>query len=174
MKPKSIEKLFMEAYDSHADAIFRHCYFRVFDREKAKELTQETFLKTWRYLGQGKEIRYMKSFLYKIATNLVIDNSRKKKETSLEVLQAKGFEPGENPLEQMQINIEADKLLDLLKHMAPSQKELLLMRYIDGLKPKEIAEVLNETPNVVSVRIHRANAKLREIVQNTYTSKIPQ
>lgn len=174
MNAKNVEKLFMEAYDSHADAIFRHCYFRVFDREKAKELTQETFLKTWKYLSQGKEIRYMKSFLYKIATNLVIDNSRKKKEVSLEVLQSKGFEPGENPLEQLQINIEANNLLDLLKQMSPSQKELLLMRYIDGLKPKEIAEVLNETPNVISVRIHRANSKLREIVQNTYSSNVTQ
>ena len=38
---------FMKVYDAHVDAIFRHCYFRVFDRERARDLVQETFLKTW-------------------------------------------------------------------------------------------------------------------------------
>src|SRR6266568_8175773 len=39
------EEMFLEIYEAHADAIFRHCYFRVSDRDRAKELTQESFMK---------------------------------------------------------------------------------------------------------------------------------
>ena len=75
------------------DAIFRHCYFRVFDRERARDLVQETFLKTWEYLTRGHDIENIRAFLYRVATNLIIDDSRRKKEISLEQLSESGFDP---------------------------------------------------------------------------------
>src|SRR5579863_136343 len=72
------EKEFLEAYQHYADAIYRHCYFRVYNKELAEDLTQETFIKTWKYITEGKEIKNLKAFLYKVAVNLIIDNSRKK------------------------------------------------------------------------------------------------
>ncbi|KKW47870.1 MAG: hypothetical protein UY99_C0021G0011, partial [Parcubacteria group bacterium GW2011_GWA1_59_11] len=41
--------MFLQAYDDHADAIYRHLYFRVFSRARAEEMTQEVFMKTWIY-----------------------------------------------------------------------------------------------------------------------------
>ena len=48
-----LQKEFEKAYDLYADAIFRHCYLRVSDRELAKDLMQEAFMKTWEYLASG-------------------------------------------------------------------------------------------------------------------------
>src|SRR5437868_4029919 len=85
-----------EAYDQYADAIFRHCYFRLGNRERSKELMQEAFCKAWEHLSKGKDIEHVQAFLYRIAGNLVIDEIRRIKrrpETSLEHLQEEGFDP---------------------------------------------------------------------------------
>ena len=46
--------------------------------------------------------------------------------------------------------------------MDTKDKEVLLLRHVEGLDPKEIGELLGETANAVSVRIHRATKKLEE------------
>ena len=74
------EKEFLSAYEKYANDIYRHCYFRVYNKELAEDLTQETFIKTWKYIVAGQEIKNTKSFLYKVAVNLIIDHSRKRKD----------------------------------------------------------------------------------------------
>ena len=78
--------MFSDAYEEYKDAIFRHCYFHTFDREQAKDAMQETFIKTWQYLESGHKIDNLRAFLYKVATNLIINAARKKKSVSLEGL----------------------------------------------------------------------------------------
>ncbi|TSC67200.1 MAG: RNA polymerase, sigma-24 subunit, ECF subfamily [Parcubacteria group bacterium Gr01-1014_66] len=59
---------FDNAYAQYADAIFHHCFFRILDRERALEIMQETFMRAWNYLSQGKKIMHFRSFLYWAAT----------------------------------------------------------------------------------------------------------
>src|SRR5690349_19793406 len=68
-KEMDVSNQFLQAYDEFADPIFRHCYFRVFRRDRAKELVQETFLRAWEYQLQGKPIENIRAFLYRIANN---------------------------------------------------------------------------------------------------------
>ena len=111
---KKTEKSFLKLYDRTADAIFRHCFFRLFDRELAKEFTQEIFLRGWKELTDTtKEVKYPKALLYKIANNLIIDYKRKKHEESLETMQANGFDPaGNNFKENIHAGIEYQKILE--------------------------------------------------------------
>src|SRR3989338_7875527 len=121
------EEEFSAAYESFSDALFRHCYFRLYDREKSKDIVQEAFIKTWEYSLKGQEIENTRAFLYKVLNNLIIDEIRKKKE---------------------------------------NKKNLLIMRYIDELGPKEIAHILGENENVISVRLNSALRELKEIFHN--------
>jgi len=52
---KNPEMQFTVAYQKYSDEIFRFCYYRVFDRDKAKDIAQETFIKTWKQLADGVE-----------------------------------------------------------------------------------------------------------------------
>lgn len=156
------EKQLLEAYEQYSDAIFRHCFFRVYDREKAQELMQETFTKTWEYLRE-KDIKYLKAFLYRTANNLVIDYSRKKKEQSLEAITEQGIEFAEKDASDIHKIIDGKEAIKLLNQVEEQYREVVIMRYIDGLKPKEIAEILGESQNVISVRINRGMKKLRAI-----------
>ena len=47
---------FQEVHEKHADPIFRYCFFRVSNREVAKDLTQDVFVRTWQVLEKGQKI----------------------------------------------------------------------------------------------------------------------
>ena len=157
------------AYEEFSDAIFRHCFYRVYQREQALDLTQQVFMKTWEYIAKGNSIENLRAFLYRTANNLIIDEARKKKEqVSLEVLEEHGIEPKFDQQATLEDQLDGADIATYLKKLPSAERELLVMRYIDDLSPKEIAETLQETPNVISVRLNRAIKKLRELLPNTY------
>lgn len=155
------EAEFISAYDRFADAIFRHCYFRISDRERAKDLVQETFCRTWAYLVKGGEIENLRAFLYRVANNLIIDTYRKKSALSLDELAESGFEPSVDAGERMLKAAEVRRAFSLLSNLDQKSRALVIMRYFDDLGPKEIAKITGETENAVSVRLNRAVGKLR-------------
>ena len=158
------EKQFLEAYNKFSDAIFRHCYYRVFDREEAKDFTQETFFRTWKYLSEGKDLENIRPFLYKIANNIIIDNFRKKKNISLDQIIEKGFSPKIDEREKTENYFSGKEILKIINSMDEKYRDVIVMKYIDGLSSKEIASILDETENNVYVRIHRGFEKVKEIL----------
>jgi RNA polymerase sigma-70 factor, ECF subfamily len=160
----SMEQEFLAAYDAYADAIFRHCYYRVYDRERGKDLMQETFIRAWEYLSKGEKVLNMRAFLYRVANNLIIDESRKKREASLDKLQEEGFDPGIDETEFMNNRVEHSRVLKTLQGLDDNYREILVMRYMNGLSPSEIAEVTGESANTVSVRIYRGLKQLRSML----------
>lgn len=160
---ESIRTSFENAYDEFLEPIFLFLVARLNNRERAKELAQETFMRTWKYLADGNTILNMRPFLYTTAYNLFKNELRAKKSDhlSLEILQeAYGFDPEgtERPLEEV---LEQKLLIDRIGVLPHAYGEVLSMRYVDGLSVKEIASILNETQVAISVRIHRGIGKLR-------------
>lgn len=165
---QGVEELFFDAYEAYADAIFRHCYFRVHDRELAKDLMQETYTRTWQEIRNGKAPEQIRPFLYRVATNLIIDYYRKKKTYSLENLQETyGFDPAVDKTDEIIDSLDAKRALEFLPQLSESYRSVLVMRYVDDMSPKEIAGITGETENTVSVHIHRAAQKLRSCMENS-------
>ncbi len=157
--------LIEDAYDQYADAIFRHCYLRLSNREVGKDLMQETFVKAFVYAGKGQKIDNIRALLYRIANNLIVDYVRKAKETSLDALQEAGFDPtgvDDNTLIQ---RLDEQRIIRELAKLTPDDRKMITMRFIDELKPQEIAAVLGLSANVVSVRIHRALKELKLLLK---------
>lgn len=161
----SIHDEFLAAYDAFADAIFRHCYMRVSDRDRAKDFMQETFTRAWQYIAEGGRVGNIRAFLYRVANNLIIDESRKKKATSLDALQEEGFEPAAAEDDgAVEMKMDTERILAFVERVASPYREALLMRYVDGFSVKEIADIVGETANTVSVRIHRGVKMLKHLV----------
>ena len=172
----NLEEAFTRAYDEHADALFRHCYFRVSNKERALELTQDAFMKTWDSVAQGKEIQNYRAFLFRVLNNLIIDEYRKKKSTSLDaLLEKEGVTEGsfedlrtgdlDEEVARLDLARDAQELHVALEKLPPDYRRVVVMRFIDQLGPKEIADELNESENTVSVRINRAVKKLQTLMQ---------
>lgn len=166
MEHHELKKQFEDAYTELADALFRFLFFRLGDRERAKELVQETFMKAWAYATEGKKINEMRPFLYTIAMNLFRNEIRGKRPTvSLEQLMEENqFEPSEEKPKQEDIS-DGMRLLERLDELIPAYKEVLTLRYVDGLPVKDIARILGENTISTSVRIHRALKRLKKIYE---------
>jgi RNA polymerase sigma-70 factor (ECF subfamily) len=166
------EREFMDAYEAHADALFRHVLLRVRDREKAKDIVQDAYSKTWLYIAEGNEIEHIKAFLFRVANNLIIDGARKKKSASLDVMiDEDGFEVVDETVvdpSEIQAVREALKLLSELDEL---YRAVITMRYMDEMSPKEIADILGVSENVVSVRIHRGIERLRILYDSPEKSR---
>lgn len=168
VEDNSLQKQFVESYDEFADDIFKHCFFRVSDRELALDMMQETFTKVWKYVSSGKDIHNIRAFLYKVANNIVIDYYRKKKEVSLEKMEERSEVPfqiedtgsGERILEESEIKI----ITEWIGKIDEPYKQAVTLRYIDGLSIDEIAEIVGESNNNVSVRINRGVKKLKDLI----------
>lgn len=167
MSEQFLQQQLLESYDELSENIFRHCFFRVSDREVALDLMQETFMRTWKYVRKGKDIHDVKAFLYKTANNLIIDYYRKKKTTSLESLteaEETPFQPSDNAHLHMLAQAELEQVLNMLEQVEEPYRQAVTLRHVDGLSPQEIAEIIGESPNNVSVRINRGIEKLQQLM----------
>ncbi len=162
----NLKEIYEEAYDQFSDAIFRYCHYKTSNREKALDLTQDTFIKTWEYLSSGKEVENLRAFLYRVAGNLIIDDSRKKKADSLDLLTENGFEARdeENELENREKAFEGRIAMETVQKLDDKYRDVIIMRFVEDLEIKEIAKILKESENNVSVKIHRGIEKLKEIL----------
>lgn len=165
------KKKFLDAYDAYSDALYRHAYFKVFDKGKAEEFTQEAFMKTWEYCASRNIVlKNLRAFLYRVLDNLIIDEFRKKKSVSLDLLIEEGYEPaveGDNTVDTIAI----DKMRSVLLSIDSKYRNLLIMRFVDDLSIPEIAEILEERENTIAVRVHRAIKKLHEAYKASIKEK---
>ena len=161
MDQEKMQQQFLTAYDELGDAVFRHCVFRVSNREEATDIMQETFTRLWEYMRKGNDIQNMKAFTFRTANNLIIDWYRKKKPVALDDEVAHRLPDTEHAVDP-EIVADASSLLELLDELEEPYKTAISLRYLDGLGPKEIAEVIGESENAISVRIHRGIKQLQE------------
>ncbi|MBY0538719.1 RNA polymerase sigma factor [Patescibacteria group bacterium] len=155
--------VFDEAFAQYGDAIFRFCIVKVSNVELAEDLTQEVFMRYWGYLKEDKEIQNPRALLYTIANNLAKDWYKKKKSDSLDDQIALGYDPVEKSAGP-QLLAEQAEVIDALAQLEENDREIMVLRYVDGLDPKDIALILNESANVISVRINRATKRLQTIL----------
>ncbi len=169
---QALEKDFLRSYESYSDAIFRFILFKIDNREKALDMMQETFMKTWVHISKEGKLDNTRAFLYKVAGNMVIDEYRRRglsgyKTESLENLSESGFEPSEdiNNLERLIDRLDGVKVMNTASTLPEIYSSVLFMKYSEDLSIGEIAKNSGVTENVISVRLNRALKKLREIIE---------
>ena len=114
----------------------------------------------------------MRAFLYRTLRHLIIDEYRKKKSYSLDAMMeedrdVEALMPHDdtNTLEAAMERLDGAEAVKKLSELPQHYGEALMLRYVDGLSPKEIAGRLRISENLVSVRIHRALKALKEILE---------
>lgn len=169
-KTKKFEKI----YETEGDAIFRFSILRVGSREQALDITQETFLRLWTTLQQDEEIANTRAFLFTVCHRLIIDWYRKKKSLSLEsVMNTVGKEGGrEDQYEPADESTQSDSntvlgaegrfLVEKIRELGSGLRSPVYLRFVEGLTPPEIGEILNISANAASVRINRGLEELRK------------
>lgn len=178
---ESQEERFLRAFEDYNDALFRHAQLRISNRERALDLVHDTYTKVWTYVRGGHEIENFRPFLYKVLNNLIVDEYRKRKEASLDaILEQEGVDEGifdelsESTVESLAATLDGKKAFQELEKLPDEYREVIILRYVDELGPKEISELIEESENVVSVRIHRGLKMLRTMIEQEERSREEQ
>jgi len=166
--PADIQEKFTKLYDTEADPLFRYCFMRISNRERAVDMVQEIFVEIWKTLQRGEVIKYERAYLFTLAHNRIIDWYRKKKSESLDALlenedTAQPFDRAdEHAHTDIILSSEAKEVLKAIETLEPTYRDVLYLRFAEDLSPKEIAAIVGATANAVSIRINRGLEKLRE------------
>lgn len=164
MTPKEearLQKMLTIAHNDYEKGLNARAFFKVNDHDMGEDLVQQAFMKTWFYLVRGGKIEVMKSFLYHILNNLIVDEYRKRKTSSLDTLREGGFEPEEpNPI-NIGNSLDGKTALLLIDRLSPTYKKVIYMRYVQGLTLEEMSLITGKTKNTLSVQIHRGIEKIK-------------
>lgn len=161
----------------HQKELFSFIFYKLMDEELANDVFQDTFmkiivsLKEGRYNDDGKFILWAK----RIAHNLIIDHYRLKSkhikvsETTYENEEFSIFdllkETEENIEERLITNQIYDDLMKMLVFLPENQREVIKLRFFDGLSFKEIAEQTNTSINTTLGRVRYALINMRKIME---------
>lgn len=164
------QQAFGELYERHFTPIFRYVFARLESRVEAEDMTEEIFIKIWRALpSYQQEGLPFSAFVFRVAQNTLIDYcrkaGRKPKSVSLDDDATQFHELLANPLDVVNQRMEAKTLRDALTQLSDDYREVLVLRFLDGLSPQETAHTMQRSEGAVRVLQHRALGALRKILQ---------
>lgn len=145
------QEMFALLYQTYVDRIYRYVYFRVADDNIAQDITSQIFLKVWEKLDtyQAGQSPFM-AWIYRIARNTVIDYYRTKKFTiSLENAQPIELSHDDEVDEKLDIQIQSQKLRAALRGLTKEQRQVLILKFVDGLSTTEIAKQLKKQTGAI-------------------------
>lgn len=155
------QEILTGAYHDYEKGLNLHAFFKVHNHALGEDLVQDTFLKTWRYLVKDGEIGIMKAFLYHILNDLIVDEYRKHKTTSLDALLSKGFEPRTSDSKQLFDTLDGKAAMLLISCLPGKYKKIMRMRYAQDLSITEISLLTKQSKNATTVQLHRGLEKLK-------------
>lgn len=162
--------LFGLLYDRYAEKVYQKSIFFVKDKQIAKDLTHDIFLKLFYRLHQFNIKSRFSNWLYAITYNYCIDYLRKGKSHILKEFDEKtGIINDDQDIEDKQLfEIKYECLNILMDKISPEDKMILLMKYQDDMSINEIQNYLNIGESATKMRINRAKTKLLKLYKENY------
>jgi len=168
----------------HRGRIFAMIRNMIYQEADAWDLSQEVFIKAWNALPRFEAKARFSTWLYRIAHNVVYDWTRKRKLESVGELNDEIFareridsdsattpSGGESPDETMAHGELRAKIEAALAKVSPEHREVVLLKDVQGLSYKEIADVMACSIGTVMSRLFYARQKLQVLLKDEYESR---
>lgn len=164
--------------EKYQQRIYHVIYGMVRNQEDARDLTQDAFIKAFRNLERFREDSRFYTWLYRIAMNVTIDFTRRRArapvsagaEEDVAVRDAdRGIEDthrNDGPGKQLERKQLHTAILDAIEQLPDTHRQVILLREVEGLSYKEIAEVLEVKEGTVMSRLFYARKKLQEMLSS--------
>jgi RNA polymerase sigma-70 factor (ECF subfamily) len=166
------ETSFSAQIERHRRELQVHCYRMVGSLDDAEDLTQETFLRAWRFRETYAGRASLRAWLYRIATNVCIDALEKRPRVPTADGELPWLQPIPDDLliaadDETDAEVVARETIELaflvaLQYAAPRARAVLIMRDVLGWRARETAELLETTEASVNSALQRARAALKE------------
>lgn len=165
----AVRSAMAEAYNSYEKGLSKRALYKTNNTQTGQDLVQSTFLKTLLYLQKGGKIDTMRSFLNHVLNDLIIDEYRKNKTVSLDVLQDKGFEISVDDYVRHVNTLDGKDIALLIPQLPLKYMAIIQMRYLKDMSLKEISLITGQTPNTVAVQVHRGLERLKVLYDQSHT-----
>lgn len=147
-------------YDNYIKKIYDYLFFRTFHKETAEDLTSIIFTKALENIHQYNKAKgSFSSWLYQIAKNTLIDNSRQKKSTE-DLDSAQHVASKENVEREISSKMELEKVQEYLQTLSEEQRDVVVMRVWDGLSYKEMSEITGKSEAALKMSFSRTIEKM--------------
>ena len=169
MTPEQDKKqrgILSEAHFDHEKSLNTYAFFKTSNHALGEDLVQDTFMKTWKYLQKGGKIDLMRAFLYHVLNGLIVDEYRKNKTVSLDVILSKGLEPKIDNSKNIFNILDGKTAILFIKLLPPKYEKVIRMKYIQDLSLEEMSLITGQSRKTVAVQIHRGMKKLKVIYSN--------
>lgn len=158
---------FAEIYDRYQPAIFRYISCRVDDITIAEDLTSEVFVHLVESIdGFTYRGRPLLAWLYTIARNLVTDHYRSVGRDSMVPLHEGLTADTPPPGDAAEHKLTQQRLCNALSHLTEEQRQVILLKFFEGLDNETIAKILGKSYGAVKSLQHRALEALRRILKS--------
>lgn len=150
--------------ETYGDALLRMCSLQLGDTAMAEDAVQDVFWKAYRHLDEFRNECSEKTWLMRIALNACRDYRRRAwfRHVDRRV-----------PVEDLLLSSDApsprdDAVLEAVMRLPAKEREVVLLRYYQEMKLKEIGEALGVPEGTVTSRLNRARGKLRTHLKGWY------
>lgn len=143
---------------NYYDDIYRLCYYKTGNASISYDLTQETFLKLIKYIGNYRDKGKFKSYLITIAMN-VCNTYFYENNINIEELDSNQNYEKDN-FDELEKIEEKDIVVQALNKLPEKQKEVIILKYYEDLKIKDISKILDEKVPTIKSRLKQGIEKL--------------
>ncbi|HEX9502900.1 MAG TPA: RNA polymerase sigma factor [Patescibacteria group bacterium] len=156
---------FDSIYDHYLPKIYQFVYYRTRHKQTAEDITAQVFLKAVQHLSSYKSGEApFSAWLYRIARNAVIDNSRSIKPTQ-DLETAYNLAGPDNVMRAVDATVTLETVKIKMADLSDLQREVLTMRVWDELSHQEISEILEISEGSSKVAMSRAIANLKQSME---------
>jgi RNA polymerase sigma-70 factor (ECF subfamily) len=148
---------FEELVRRYSRRLFYYLRPKMLTQQDTEDIVQETFLKAYRHIRRFNFQCKFSTWIYTIATRLVISFYRKKQPNESTFL---SIDSAPDPQEQMIKDDDSKNLWNIAQTLRQNQFQALWLRYMEDLSLPEIAQVMKKTQIYVRVLLHRARLNL--------------
>ncbi|HDL03386.1 MAG TPA: sigma-70 family RNA polymerase sigma factor [candidate division Zixibacteria bacterium] len=159
----------------HIDSLFRTALRMTKNEGDADDLVQETFLKAWRFWDKFQEGSNCRAWLFKIMTNIFINNYRAKAWTpqtiDLEDVdddflfgQLSALGPSDDPEKHFFNKIFDDDVKKAIEELPEDFRLVVVLSFLEGFSYQEIADIVKLNIGTVKSRLHRGRKLLQKLL----------
>jgi len=157
---------FEQLFYKHQERVYSTALRMMSNQEDAQDLTQEIFVKAYQNIRKFNFRSAFSTWLYRLAVNMCIDELRKRKSANTMPLEEAISQADANTPEDYAISRDTERQVwNAINSLKEKERAIIILRDIEGLSYKEIAEVFRCSLGRVKSRLHEARQKLKTILE---------
>jgi len=158
-------KALAQIYDLYSPELYRYAARFLGDPSVAEDCVAETFSRFLKAIHAKRGPKdYLKAYLYRIAHNWIVDYYRRTPDVS----ELKETFPGSDnaPEQEVSLRLRQAQVRKAIQKLTSDQQQVIMLKYMEGWKNKEIAQAIKKPVSAVKSLQHRALTGLKKYLQS--------